>query len=206
MVLGMLGTNCYLLADEMSGEAAVIDPAGEIKRILVSLRRQEFSCKMILLTHGHMDHVAGSGPLSDATGAPVFIHPLDSDALASRRNRLVGMLEGVIATRPRQVQHLGDGDQLFLGSLEIGVLHTPGHTPGGLSFYLPGHLFCGDLIFAGSIGRTDLKGGSLQALLQAVKEKVWELPSDTIIHPGHGPETTLAREKESNPFLIGIRR
>ena len=109
-----------------------------------------------------------------------------------------------MATRPRQVNYLEDGDKVEVGDLELEVLHTPGHTPGGISFYTPGYLFCGDLIFQGSIGRTDLRGGSLQALLRAVKQKLWEMPDDTRIMPGHGPETTLGEEKAHNPFLRGL--
>ncbi len=205
LVLGMLGTNCYVLAERAGGEAAVIDPAGEVRKILSVLKKNELQCEMILLTHGHADHISGCGPLSDATGATVYIHNLDADALTSIKNQLIGLAGRVLASRPQRVKHLSHGDRLQLGNLELQVLHTPGHTLGGVSFYLPGHLFCGDLIFAGSIGRTDLKGGSLQALLQAVREHVWDLPGDTIIHPGHGPETTLEREKGSNPFLIGLK-
>jgi hydroxyacylglutathione hydrolase len=124
--------------------------------------------------------------------------------LASPRTKLVGLAGGVLATRPRQVQYLEDGDRVEVGDLCLEVLSTPGHTKGGLSFYIPGYLFCGDLIFQGSIGRTDLKGGSLQTLLRSVKEKVWDLPDDTIILPGHGPETTLRKERGSNPFLMGL--
>lgn len=204
--LGMLGTNCYVLAGEAGGEAAVIDPAGEVKRIVNALRGSDLKLQSILLTHGHADHVAGAGPLSDATGAPVFIHPLDAGALAGRKNLLLGLQAGVMASRPRQVQEIEGSDQLQVGGLKLEVLHTPGHTPGSVSFHLPGHLFCGDFIFAGSIGRTDLRGGSLQALLDAVLEKVWDMPGGTVIHPGHGPETTLAREKESNPYLAGLDR
>ncbi len=205
LVLGMLGTNCFVLAERAGGEAAVIDPAGEVRKIISVLKKNELRCGKILLTHGHADHVSGCGPLSEATGATVYIHPLDADALRSIKNQLVGLTGRVLATRPQRIKHLSHGDRLEVGELELEVLHTPGHTLGGVSFYLPGHLFCGDLIFAGSIGRTDLKGGSLQALLQAVEEHVWDLPGETVIHPGHGPETTLEREKRSNPFLIGLR-
>lgn len=208
--LGMLATNCYVLAEGEEGEAVVIDPAGELKKINKVLRGHGLRLKMILLTHGHPDHVSGAGPLSDATGAPVFIHPLDAAALASRRNLLLGLQAGVRATRPQQVQELQEDQELGIDGLRMRVLHTPGHTPGGISFHLPeeppGHLFCGDLVFAGSIGRTDLRGGSLQALLTAVRDKLWNLPDQTIIHPGHGPETTLGEEKRHNPFLIGLGR
>ena len=202
--IGMLSTNCYILAPGPRSEALVIDPAGEVKRIVSRLRKQELECKGILCTHGHVDHVAGAGPLSDAVGAPVYIHEADAGALASPRTKLVGLAGGVLATRPRQVQYLEDGDRVEVGELSLEVLSTPGHTRGGLSFYTPGYLFCGDLIFQGSIGRTDLKGGSLQTLLSSVREKVWDLPDDTLILPGHGPETTLEKERRSNPFLMGL--
>lgn len=204
LTIGMLATNCYILAPGPRSPAVVIDPAGEIKSIVSRLHRAELECVGILVTHGHVDHMAGAGPLSDAVGAPVFIHRADSGSLASPRTRLVGLAGGVMATRPRQIEYLDEGDRVQAGELTLEVLHTPGHTPGGISFYLPGYLFCGDLIFQGSIGRTDLKGGSLQTLLRAVREKVWDLPDDTRILPGHGPATTLGAEKRSNPFLVGL--
>jgi hydroxyacylglutathione hydrolase len=204
LTIGMLATNCYILAAEPRSPAVVIDPAGDIKTIVSRLHKAELECTAILCTHGHVDHMAGAGPLSDAVGAPVFIHEADSGSLASPRTKLVGMMGGVMATRPRQVGFLDDGDRVEAGEISLEVLHTPGHTQGGLSFYLPGYLFCGDLIFQGSIGRTDLKGGSLQTLLRSVREKVWHLPDDTRIMPGHGPETTLGGERKSNPFLMGL--
>lgn len=109
-----------------------------------------------------------------------------------------------MATRPDQVIYMDDGDCIEVGDIILEVLHTPGHTPGGVSFYTPGYLFCGDLIFQGSIGRTDLRGGSLQGLMRAVREKVWDMPDDTRILPGHGPETTLGEERRHNPFLQGL--
>lgn len=204
LVLGMLATNCYVVAEGEGGKAAVIDPAGEIRRIISMLHLHELECVAILCTHGHVDHVAGAGPLSDATDAPVFIHRLDADALASPRTRIVGLMGGTVSTRPRQVVTVEDGGEIPVGSIKFKVLHTPGHTRGGLSFYVPGALFCGDLIFQGSIGRTDLKGGSLQTLLASVREKVWPLPDETVLYPGHGPLTTLGTEKRSNPFLVGL--
>lgn len=204
LCVGMLATNCYILAPDKRAPAVVIDPAGEVKSIVSRLHKAELECVAILCTHGHVDHVAGAGPLSDAVGAPVFIHAADAGALASPRTKLIGIAGGVLSTRPRQVRYLEDGDKVEAGDLALEVLHTPGHTLGGLSFYLPGYLFCGDLIFQGSIGRTDLKGGSLQTLLRSVAEKVWGLPDDTRVMPGHGPATTLGEEKAHNPFLRGL--
>jgi glyoxylase-like metal-dependent hydrolase (beta-lactamase superfamily II) len=204
LTIGMLATNCYIVAPGKRSPALVIDPAGDIKSIVSHLHKAELECVGILCTHGHVDHMAGAGPLSDTVGAPVYIHEADAGALASPRTKLMGLAGGVMATRPRQVRYLNDGDRAQAGDLILEVLHTPGHTPGGISFYTPGYLFCGDLIFQGSIGRTDLRGGSLQALLRAVREKVWGLPGDTIILPGHGQETTLSEEKRNNPFLQGL--
>ena len=204
LTIGMLATNCYIVAPDKRAPAVVIDPAGDIKKIVSRLNQAELECVGIMCTHGHVDHMAGAGPLSDAVGAPVYIHEADAGALASPRTKLMGLAGGVMATRPRQVQYLEDGNRIEVGDLTLEVLHTPGHTPGGISFYIPGYLFCGDLIFQGSIGRTDLRGGSLQALLRAVKEKVWDLPDDTRILPGHGPETVLGEERRHNPFLQGL--
>ncbi|MDD3719160.1 MAG: MBL fold metallo-hydrolase [Actinomycetota bacterium] len=204
LTIGMLATNCYVVAADKRASAVVIDPAGETKKIVSRLHRAELECVGILCTHGHVDHVAGAGPLSGAVGAPVYIHEAEAGALASPRTRLLGLAGGVMATRPDQVIYMDDGDCIEVGDIILEVLHTPGHTPGGVSFYTPGYLFCGDLIFQGSIGRTDLRGGSLQGLMRAVREKVWDMPDDTRILPGHGPETTLGEERRHNPFLQGL--
>jgi len=204
MTIGMLATNCYIVAPDKRAQAVVIDPAGDVKTIVTHLRKAELECVGILCTHGHVDHMAGAGPLSEAVGAPVYIHEADAGSLASPRTKLMGLAGGVRASRPGQVGYLEDGDRIEVGALTLEVLHTPGHTPGGISFYVPGYLFCGDLIFQGSIGRTDLRQGSLQELLRAVKEKVWDLPEDTRIMPGHGPQTVWGEEKRHNPFLQGL--
>lgn len=204
LTIGMLATNCYIVAPDRRAPAVVIDPAGEVKKIVSRLHQAELECVGILCTHGHVDHMAGAGPLGDAVGAPVYIHEADAGALASPRTRLIGLAGGVMATRPGQVRCVDDGDVIEVGDIGLEVLHTPGHTPGGVSFYAPGYLFCGDLIFQGSIGRTDLRGGSLQGLMRAVREKVWDLPDDTRILPGHGPDTTLGDERRNNPFLQGL--
>ncbi len=203
--VGMLGTNCYIVAGEPGGAAAVIDPGGDLKAILATLQRDDLTCAAVLCTHGHMDHVAVAGPLSEETGAPVLIHPEDAEALLAFRSRILGgVMGGVVPAKARSVEMLEPGTAVTVGALEFQVLHTPGHTRGSVSFYAAPNLFCGDLIFAGSIGRTDLRGGSLHDLLTSVKEKVFVLPEDTRIMTGHGPRTTLAVERRSNPYLRDI--
>ncbi|MEW6553196.1 MAG: MBL fold metallo-hydrolase [Actinomycetota bacterium] len=201
LTIGMLATNCYIVAAGRGSPAVVIDPAGDVKGIVARLRKAELRCVGILCTHGHVDHIAGAGPLSEAVGVAVYVHEADAAALGSPRTKLMGLTGGTMATRPRQVDYLDDGDRVEVGDITLEVLHTPGHTPGGISLYTPGYLFCGDLIFQGSIGRTDLRGGSLRELLRAVQEKVWDLPDATRILPGHGPTTTLGEERRHNPFL-----
>src|SRR4030042_2438871 len=189
LTIGMLGTNCYILASQPGSQALVIDPAGEIKRIISCLERSSLSCAAILCTHGHSDHVAGAGPLSDAVQAPVYIHEADAPALRSARTRVLGLGGGAASGKPESICNLIDAQDIAVGELSLKVLHTPGHTIGSVSFYTPGYLFCGDLIFQGSIGRTALRGGSLQALLRSVKEKAWSLPDDTRIRPRQRPAT-----------------
>jgi len=202
--IGMLGTNCYILAAQPGSPAAVIDPAGEIKTIVSRLQRSDLKCMAILCTHGHSDHVAGAGLLSDALHAPVYIQEADAAGLTSVRTRVMGLASGAVGGKPESIRYLEESQDMPIGDLSLAVLYTPGHTIGSVSFYTPGYLFCGDLIFQGSIGRTDLRGGSLQALLHSVKEKVWDLPDDTRIMPGHGPATTIAAEKRHNTFLAGL--
>ncbi len=200
--VGMLGTNCYIVAEEEGREAAVIDPGGDLKGILSALQKHHLKCTAILCTHGHMDHVAAAAPLAEATGAPVMVHPDDAEGISALRARLLGgVVGGVVPRQLRSLEMLEPGKSVRIGDLELQVLHTPGHTRGSVSFYAAPELFCGDLIFAGSIGRTDLRGGSLEALLTAVKEEVFVLPEDTRIRTGHGPQTTLAAERRSNPYL-----
>lgn len=204
LIVGMLGTNCYIFASGPGSEAAVIDPAGEIKKIISRLEAADLKCGKILCTHGHSDHIAGAGPLSEATSAPVYISKADAGALASPRTKVLGLMGGVMASKPGSIRYLEEGEPIDVGILSLEVFNTPGHTSGGVSFYTSGYLFCGDLIFEGSIGRTDLRGGSLQVLLRSVREKVWNLPDDTRIMPGHGPATTLGAEKRYNPFLASL--
>jgi hydroxyacylglutathione hydrolase len=202
--VGILGTNCYLLQDSDTGDAYIIDPGSEAPKILDTANASGLTCLGILCTHGHMDHVGAVGKVAEATGASVFISEQDAGILAGSAQGLSNRLGSLFVSKPREVELIKGGDTLSLGEDTIEVLSTPGHTVGSLSFLVGDGIFCGDLIFQGSIGRTDLKGGSLPDLLNAVSREVWVLPDETKIYPGHGPVTTVGVEKETNPFLRNL--
>jgi glyoxylase-like metal-dependent hydrolase (beta-lactamase superfamily II) len=202
--VGMLGTNCYLLQDSYTGEGYIIDPGGDARGILDTANASGLSCLGILCTHGHMDHVGAVGKVAEATGASAFISREDAGILAGSAQGLSNRLGSLFVSKPGGVEFIKGGDTLPLGENTIKVLSTPGHTVGSLSFLAGGGIFCGDLVFQGSIGRTDLKGGSLPDLLNAVSREVWVLPDETKIYPGHGPVTTVGIEKETNPFLRNL--
>jgi hydroxyacylglutathione hydrolase len=209
--VGMLQCNCSIVADPLTREALVIDPGDEVSRILDLLGRYKLTVKAIVSTHAHIDHVGGLSKLHKYTGAPVMMHR-DDLPLYQAMDVQAAFL-GVLPPDVTDVhQLLTDGDALQWGSLEAQVIHTPGHTPGSVSLYMPQEagkltlaapqLFAGDTLFAGSIGRTDLWGGSMQAILESLRGKLMALPEETVVHPGHGPTTSIGEEKQSNPFLV----
>jgi glyoxylase-like metal-dependent hydrolase (beta-lactamase superfamily II) len=200
--VGPLAENAYVVGHPASGRAVVVDPGDEGEGILRLLEKQGLTLEKILLTHGHFDHVGGVRFLKERTGASVCIHPDDADLMrhAPRQAAMFGL--GVPEPPPPDTL-LNEGDVVRLAEQEFRVLHTPGHSPGHLTYVVGGMAFVGDLIFAGSIGRTDLPGGSHAALLRAVREKIFTLPPETILLPGHGPATTVEQEKRSNPFFFG---
>lgn len=198
--VGMLGANCYLLGDKESREALVVDPGGDVPRILQELNKQGLKLKYIINTHGHYDHVAGNDQLREATGAEVLIHSLDAEMLTSSRGNLSLLMGFNLALKPAD-RTLAEGDILRLGEIELKVLHTPGHTPGGICLQGAGFVIVGDTLFAGSIGRTDFPGGSYTQLLQSIRNRLLTLPDETEVYCGHGPQTTIGEEKVSNPFL-----
>jgi glyoxylase-like metal-dependent hydrolase (beta-lactamase superfamily II) len=184
LVVGPLAANCYVVS--AGGEAVVIDPGAEANRVLKAVGGREVAA--ILVTHGHSDHVGAVDELVAETGAAV---------MAPRRD--LASLEGYVGVRPAKL--LNDGDRLEFGDISLTVIATPGHTPGSSCFYAPGVLFSGDTLFAEGVGRTDLPGGSAEALFNSIRERIFSLADDTIIYPGHGERTTVAREKSSNPFF-----
>jgi len=203
-------TNCYVVAPEAGGPAVVIDAPPDPEEIGAILVKHDLTPVALLVTHGHIDHAGGAGGVVRATGVPAYVHP-DDDYLTLHPADQLRMLFGVAIdenqaapfTPPDHFEALAGGQQLDMAGLTFEVLHTPGHTPGHCCFLLrdAGVLFSGDQLFAGSIGRTDLPGGDYDTLMQSMASQVLPLPEDTEVLPGHGPATTLARERLINPFL-----
>jgi len=201
---GPIMTNTYILGDSGSGEGLVVDPGGHVGAIRTALERHKLDCKLIVNTHAHFDHVGGNAELHKATGAPILIHAAEAPFLdqLSTQARMFGMS---VDNSPAPERTLDEGDTVEVEGLKLSVLHTPGHSPGSISLVVEGAgmILVGDLVFQGSVGRTDLPGGSMRALVDSVKSKIFVHPDDTKLYPGHGPPTTVGFEKRSNPFLTG---
>jgi len=202
MEVGPLAENTYIVEHKASRKAAVIDPGDEGEEILERLAERGITLEKILLTHGHFDHVGAVRTLKERTGAEIHIHADEAERMrtASRQGGMFGL---EVQDPPAPDVLLREGDLVGLGDQRFQVLHTPGHTPGHVTFLSGEMAFVGDLIFAGSIGRTDLPGGSYDDLIRAVREKIFILPDRTVLFPGHGPATTVGEEKRSNPFFSG---
>jgi len=200
LVVGPLQVNCFILADEKTKEAVVIDPGDDAGDILKVINEKGLKIKYILNTHAHFDHVGANKAIKDATGAELLLHEADAAALAkvSHQSRSFGMPPVSSPSADRYVKH---GDTITAGEVSLKVLHTPGHTPGGISLLEQGMVFTGDALFAGSIGRTDFPGGDLTTLLLSIKTNLMTLPDDTKVFSGHGPASTIGDERRDNPFL-----
>ena len=194
--VGPMGANCYVVADNKTKNAFLIDPGGEPDRIKALLKKKGLTAKFIINTHGHGDHILGNGYF----GVPIYVHRLEEDYLTDPNKNLSGMF-GMFFKSPKATKLLEDGEKLSLDSLELEIIHTPGHTPGGVSIRLDGVIFTGDTLFAAGIGRTDLPAGDEKALFKSIREKLFVLGDDVVIYPGHGPESTIGEEKRSNPFF-----
>jgi len=201
--VGLLQCNCTILGSEQTREAIVIDPGDEIPKVLERLRYHRLEAKHIIATHGHIDHVGGFKEIKEATGAPVYLHR--GDLFLYQALPMQAAMIGLTTPPATEIDaHLDEGDELGAGEIKLSVFHTPGHTPGSLCFHTPGaedRLFAGDTLFMGSIGRTDLWGGSFEEIMHSLRSKIVTLPEETIVVPGHGPATTIGREKRLNPFL-----
>ena len=198
--LGGMGANCYVVACEETKETLVIDPGGDPAQVLKFAQKHGLNVKYIVNTHGHIDHIMGNNQLKEAAGAKVMIHEMDADMLPNASLNLSGYIGGQIAQDPAD-QLLTDGDTVEFGKIKLEVLHTPGHTRGGICLKGDGVVFTGDTLFAGSIGRTDFPGGSFEDIINSIKTKLLPLSDDTAVYPGHMQESTIGQEKKYNPFL-----
>lgn len=197
---GPLEVNCYIVGSEESGKAVVFDPGGHVDNILNVLKQHNLKVEWIINTHGHFDHIGGNRALVAQTGAELMIHEADVPLL-SRASEHASTFGLTTEASPEPARTLKDGDVLVLDDLKFQVIHTPGHSPGGICLLIEDHLIVGDSLFAGSIGRTDLPGGDHNLLISKIKEELLVLPDDTRVYPGHGPMTTIGQEKKYNPFL-----
>jgi hydroxyacylglutathione hydrolase len=202
---GQFVENCYLIADRRTREAVIVDPGEEPAMFLAELDTRGWSLQAIWLTHAHIDHVMGVGAIRRAAGVPILLHPADRPLydVAPRQGEWMGIR---LDPLPPPDGELRPGEPVRVGGLEFDVRHTPGHSPGSVSFVGHGMVFGGDVLFNGSIGRTDLPGGDQATLMTTIQSQFLSLPDSTVVHSGHGPDTTIGVERLTNPFLTGAYR
>ena len=200
LTVGPLETNCYILGDDKSKEAVVIDPGGDFEEIEGELKKLRLKVKHIILTHGHFDHTGALAQLKKSTGAEILIHSADAAMLSSAGQAQPFFLESSSEDCSAD-QLLREGDKILFGEYSLEVFHTPGHTPGGISLVIDKMIFTGDTLFCGSVGRADLPGSSYKKLINSIRTKLLSRADDYVIYPGHGPESTIGEERRNNPFL-----
>jgi len=199
--VGITQTNCYVVGCEETHEGVVIDPGGHAQRIMDAIEENRLTVRYVLNTHCHFDHMGANAEIVAATGAPLALHPAELPILQARGG--ASWFGVLVKESPLPEVELADGQVLEVGELCIQVLHTPGHSPGGVTFYLEkeGVAFDGDVLFQMGLGRTDLPGGDWDTLMRSIQEGLFAMPDETVLYPGHGPQTTVGREKRSNPWL-----
>jgi glyoxylase-like metal-dependent hydrolase (beta-lactamase superfamily II) len=203
LTVGMMGVCCYIISCEKTKKAAIIDPGGSEEKILTACQKDELDVLYILNTHGHPDHVCGNGPIQKATGAQIIMHRSDADFFSTAEAKNYFSMLGLPESPPADIL-VEDGEKITIGEEVITVIHTPGHTPGGVCFYNEPDCFTGDTLFVGGVGRTDFPGGSMPQLSQSIQEHLMTLPPDTIVWPGHGyggSQSTIKDEAEGNPYF-----
>ena len=197
---GIYAANCYIIFSENIKEGIIVDPGGDADDILSYIRENDINIKHIILTHGHGDHIGGVAKLKEELKIPVMIHEADRDMLVDGSKNLSSIMSmGTITIKPDKL--LKDGDKIEFGGSMAKIIHTPGHTPGGICIMIEDNIFTGDTLFAGSIGRTDLLGGDYDKIIKSIKEKLMNYSDNMKVHPGHGTPSTIGKERISNPFL-----
>ncbi|CCQ93583.1 Beta-lactamase domain protein [[Clostridium] ultunense Esp] len=197
---GIYAANCYLVYSEDTKEAIVIDPGGDEKDIITQIKDLELDIKYIIFTHGHGDHIAGVNGIKEYTNAPLAIHKDDEYLLMDGKSNFSSMMAMGTVEISADIL-LDDGDEISFGDLIAEIIHTPGHTPGGICIKIGDSIFTGDTLFAGSIGRTDFPKSSFKDIMNSINKRIIIYPDETKIYPGHGPATTIENEKRSNPFI-----
>jgi glyoxylase-like metal-dependent hydrolase (beta-lactamase superfamily II) len=203
LTVGMMGVCCYIVSCEKTGKAAVIDPGGDEQKILDACKRNNLDVLYIIATHGHPDHVCGNGPVQQATGAEIIMHKADAEFFSEPEIKEYFSMLGLAESPPPDIL-VEDGDTITIGTETLTVLHTPGHTPGGICLYNKPDCFTGDTLFVGGVGRTDFPGGSMGELSRSIKSKLLPLPPQTIVWPGHGyggSQSTIGEEARTNPYF-----
>ena len=204
LTVGPFQENCYVVGDEVSGEGALVDPGDEATRIALAVEQTGLEIGQIIITHAHIDHVGAIASLVAEYACPVLMHEEAEGMLKTvpQQAMMMGLRFGQV---PKVDRHVADEEVLEVGSLRLRSLYTPGHAPGHLAFLVEGEevVFSGDALFAGSVGRVDLPGGSMEVLMRSIEDRLMPLPDDTRVLSGHGPETTIGRERMTNPFLRG---
>jgi hydroxyacylglutathione hydrolase len=203
LAVGPIMANCFIMACGKTQKAAIIDPGDEPERILMQVNKLGLTVTHIINTHGHFDHVGANAAVKAATQAPILIHLADAPMLAHLAETAAAF--GLqTENSPPPDKTIDEGDMITVGNINLRVIHTPGHTLGGVSLFADGHLFVGDTLFSGSVGRTDFPGGDFATLKSSIQDKLFPLGDDVKVHTGHGPDTTIGRERRSNPF-VGFR-